>query len=199
MTQYSEAKLRSIWAKFTSDKPRQGCFTVYTPHSFNSSQITFRFKTHIMRNFPETGEQVINTKKNSTLRWGASRVQRTLFFGIDHEFTCLWEISVIYSDQTGHWSMSVPTGSFCRIIYAWEEYIVRYFQTWQFGTSNWSALLKFLSCSEYKLLNTPPSFKSSQIIFRLKTHIVRYFQTWQFGTSNWSVLLKFISCSEYKL
>ena len=46
-----------------------------------------------MRNFSETGERVTNTKKNSPLRRGGSRVQRTIF-GIGHEFTCLREISV---------------------------------------------------------------------------------------------------------
>jgi hypothetical protein len=55
-----------------------------------------------MRNLPETGERVTNTKKNSLLRRGASRVQPTIFLGIGHKFTCLREISVIYSDQTGH-------------------------------------------------------------------------------------------------
>ena len=87
-----------------------------------------------MRNFPQTGEQVINTKKNSPLRRGVSQVERTIFIGIDHLFTCLREIShkivrlifiisVIYSHQTGHCSISVPTGSFSRIIYAQEDYI----------------------------------------------------------------------------
>ena len=47
---------------------------------------------NLMRNFPETGERVINTKKNSPLRRGASQVQRTLFLGIGHSFTCVWEI-----------------------------------------------------------------------------------------------------------
>ena len=34
------------------------------------------------------------------------QVERTIFFCIDHEFTCLREMSLIYSDQTGHWSIS---------------------------------------------------------------------------------------------
>ena len=52
-----------------------------------------------MRNFPETGEHVINTKKKSPLGRGVSRVERTIFLCIDHELTCIREISVIYSDQ----------------------------------------------------------------------------------------------------
>ena len=90
-----------------------------------------------MRNFSETGERVTDTKKNSPLRRGGSRVQRTIF-GIGHEFTitCLREISVKYSDQTGHWSISVPTGSFERIIYTWEEYILSWGSNIVKGQSN---------------------------------------------------------------
>ena len=51
---------------------------------------------NIMRNFPETGEKVINTKKNSPLRQGFSRVEHTIFLCIDHEFTCLRDIFLLY-------------------------------------------------------------------------------------------------------
>ena len=45
------------------------------------------------RNFPETGELVINMKKNSPLDSADASSQRTIFLHIDHSFTCLREIS----------------------------------------------------------------------------------------------------------
>ena len=116
-----------------------------------------------MRNFPETGEWVINTKKNSPLRRGVSRVERTIFLCIDHKFTCLREISVIYSDQTGHWSISVPIGSFWRTIYAWEEYI---------QSSPIFISYEFLYCSR-EIILLSLSYFSNWFIFPLKKRVTQ--------------------------
>ena len=54
--------------------------------------LTMVMEGDFMGNFPETGEQVINTKKNNPLDSADASSQRTIFLGIDHSFTCLIQL-----------------------------------------------------------------------------------------------------------
>ena len=71
------------WDRWTSS-PVSGKFLLYIflPPINNSTKWTYwnwywsviNFGLNIMRNFPETGEQMINTKENSPLRWGIRKI-----------------------------------------------------------------------------------------------------------------------------